>query len=554
MSVRYLFASILVVLCLGLAACDSAQESKDAAKGPATAASAAVQAPAEPEYGGTYVTATIGEPSNLIGVLATDGASHEVADLLYVSLLKYNKNLEITTQAADSYEVTDDGKRLAFTLKKGIKWDDGVELTAEDVEFTYKLLADPKTPTAYGENYRLVKEFKVTGKYSFEVTYEKPFARALISWMTDILPKHVLENEDLLATKYSRQPVGCGPYKLVKWDQGTRLVLEANENYFEGRPYFDRLIYRIIPDQATMFLELKARNLDYMGLTPPQYKFQTSGPEWDTAFKKYDYLAFAYTYLAYNLNNPMFADKKVRQAFAHAIDKNALVKGVLLGLGKPTIGPYKPGTWVYNTAIKDYALNPEKAKAMLAEAGWTDSDGDGTLDKDGKPFTFTILTNQGNEARIKTATIIQSNLAAIGVTVKIRTVEWSAFIKEFVDKGKFESLVLGWNITIDPDIYNVWHSSKAGPGGLNFVGYKNAEVDELLDKGRHTIEQAGRKPIYDRIQEILHEDQPYTFLYSPLALPIVAGRIKGVEPAPSGISHNFEKWWIPKSQQKNVAQ
>lgn len=551
--------SFFLFACLLLAACDSGG-GQDALPAGADEEQKAVQsgtdasATGEPAYGGTYVTATIGEPSNLIPPLATDSSSHEIADLIYVSLIKYNKNLEIVEEAAESYEILEGGRLLRFTIRPGILWEDGEELTAEDVAFTYRLYVDPETPTAYAENYKLVKEFKVTGKYSFEVRYEKPFARALTSWMVDILPEHILEGENLLETAYSRKPVGAGPYRLEEWKEGSRLVLAASETYFDGRPYFDRVIYRVIPDQATMFLELKARNLDFMGLSPQQYKFQTTGPDWERDFAKYQYLSFGYTYLGYNLNNPKFADVRVRRAFAHAIDKQSLVKGVLLGLGEPVIGPYKPGTWVYNTDIEDYAHDPERAKALLAEAGWTDTDGDGLLDKDGRPFAFTIMTNQGNESRIKAATIIQANLAAVGVQVKIRTVEWSAFIKEFIDKGKFEALVMGWNIIIDPDIYNVWHSSKAVPGGLNFVGYKNPELDELLDQGRHTVGQEARKPIYDKVQRILHEDQPYTFLYCPLSLPIVSARVKGIEPAPAGITHNFEKWWIEKSMQRSAAQ
>ncbi len=553
---------IFSILCFCLAGCDSGDGTGGGPGAPAPGASQAAQgqeqpapaAPEKPEFGGTYVTASIGEPSNLLPPLATDSASHEIADLLYVSLIRYDKNLQIETEAAESYEVLEDGTLLRFTLRPGILWNDGVELTAEDVEYTYKLYVDPATPTAYAESYKLVKEFKVTGKYSFEVRYEKPYARALTSWMLDILPKHVLEKENLLDTPLSRKPVGAGAYRLEEWKEGSRLVLVANETYFAGRPYFDRIIYRIIPDQATMFLELKARNLDFMGLTPPQYKFQTTGPDWDQNFKKYDYLSFGYTYLGYNLRDPRFADRRVRVAFAHAIDKQSIVKGVLLGLGEPTIGPYKPGTWVYNDKIVDYAYDPAAAGAMLAEAGWADADGDGVLDKDGRPFEFTLMTNQGNDQRIKAATIIQANLAAVGVRVKIRTVEWSAFIKEFIDKGNFEALVLGWNILIEPDLYNVWHSSQSEPGGLNFIGYKDEELDELLDKGRHTMDQAGRKAIYDRVQEILHRDQPYNFLYCPLALPIVAARVRGIEPAPAGITHNFERWWIPKDLQKSAMQ
>jgi len=523
----------------------------ETSQAPVTAPAQGAQAQAAPTPGGRVVMASIGEPSNLIPPLASDSASHDVADLLYVSLLHYDKNIQLECMAADRYEVADGGKLLKFWIRPGIRWTDGVELTAEDVEFTYKLMIDPKTPTAYAEDYKAVESFTVTGRYSFEVRYAEPFARSLVTWAGAILPKHLLAGQDLMNTKYAREPVGAGPYTLASWEPGRRLVLNANPDYFEGRPYIDQVVYRIIPDTSTMFLELKAGGLDMMDLTPQQYLYQTKGAPFDTDWRKFKYLSFAYTYLGYNLKSPFFHDVKVRQAIAHAVDKQAVIKGALLGLGLPIVGPYKPGTWMYDTAITDYAYDPALAKTMLAEAGWEDKNGDGVIeDASGRPFAFTILTNQGNDQRVKTATILQSQLAAVGIKASIRTVEWASFIKEFVDKGNFDALILGWNITQDPDVYDVWHSSKAVPGGLNFVGYKNPEADALLERGRHTLDQAERKKIYDAFQEILHRDQPYLFLDAPYALPILSSRIQNVAAAPAGITYNFTKWWIPRDRQR----
>ncbi len=545
---------VLLFCCPLLWSCDGPQkEGQTPQAGPADAKSAPAAVPqpvGEPVAGGRIVMATIGEPSNLIPPLSTDSSSHEVADLLYVSCLRYDKDIRLEPYAAERFEVAEDGKLLKFWLRPGIRWTDGVELTAEDVEFTYKMMIDPKTPTAYAEDYKAITNFTVTGRYSFEVRYAEPFARALVTWAGAILPKHALAGQDLMNTKYAREPLGAGPYTLASWEPGRQLVLDVNPDYFEGRPYIDQVVYRIIPDASTMFLELKAGNLDMMSLTPQQYLYQTTGAAWDTAWRKFKYLSFSYTYLGYNLKSPFFSDVRVRRALAQAVDKQAIVKGALLGLGVPTVGPYKPGTWVYNDAIADYAYDPAKAKALLAEAGWQDRNGDGVLeDASGRPFAFTILTNQGNEQRVKTATIIQSQLAAIGIRVEIRTVEWASFLKEFVDKGNFDALILAWNITQDPDSFDVWHSSRAVPGGLNFVGYRNPEVDALLDKGRHCLDQAERKTIYDAFQRILHDDQPYMFLYTPYALPILNANIQNVAAAPAGIAYNFTKWWIPRDKQ-----
>lgn len=510
----------------------------------------AADIPVTPEHGGVLVEPMLGEPSNLITILASDSASHSVASQIYVGLLKYDKNINLVPYAAESYEVLDGGKLLKFKIRDDIYWTDGVQLTAEDVEFTYKLTIDPKTPTAYAGNFKLVKEFRRTGKFTFEVEYDKPFAKALVSWAMDIYPKHALEGEDILKTKYSRAPLGAGPYMLKEWDAGSQLVLEANPNFFLGKPYIDTVIYRMIPDMATQFLELKAGNVDSMGLSPLQYLYQTDGKGWDGSFNKFKYLSFGYTFLGFNFKHPFFKDLRVRIAIDHAIDRQEIVKGVLYGLGQAANGPYKPGTWPYNDSIKPREYDPDKARRLLADAGWTDTDGDGLLDKDGQPFSFSIITNQGNTQRIKTGVIIQQRLKDIGIQVSLRTVEWAAFIKEFVDKGRFDAIILGWNITQDPDIYNVWHSSMAVDGGLNFTRYINPELDELLTKARHLVAQEDRKPLYDKVQEILHDDVPYCFLYNPMSLPIVQARVQNIKAAPAGIAYNFEKWWIPRSLQR----
>lgn len=366
----------------------------------------------------------------------------------------------------------------------------------------------------------------------------------------DILPKHALEGEDLLNTKYSREPLGAGPYMLKEWVPGTQIVLESNPDFFEGQPYIDEIVYRMIPDQGTQFLELKAGNLDIMDLAPLQYLYQTNGPGWDGSFQKFEYLAFGYTFLGFNFKHPFFKDLRVREAIDYAINREELVKGVLYGLGEAANGPYKPGTWQYNEEVKPRPYDPGKARALLAEAGWKDTDGDGLLDKDGRPFAFSIITNQGNTQRIKTGVIIQQRLRDIGISVQLRTIEWAAFIKEFVDKGRFDAIILGWNILQDPDIYNVWHSSMAVAGGLNFTRYINQELDDLLTRGRHLVTQEERKPIYDKVQRILHDDVPYCFLYVPKSLPIVQARVQNIKAAPAGIGYNSERWWIPRSLQR----
>jgi peptide/nickel transport system substrate-binding protein len=504
----------------------------------------------KPAYGDSIIMGSIGDISGLIPHITSDGSSHTIGSYIYNGLVRYDKNLEIEGELAESWDISDDGLKITFHLRQGVLWHDGELFTADDVMYTYKFMIDPNTPTAYAGDFLMVKSVEVKDIYTIEVTYDEPFAPALISWGTWILPKHLMEGKDLKTTSLATQPIGTGSYKFVEWLAKEKITLEAYDHYFEGRPYIDKVIYRVIPDSATMFLELKSGGIDYMGLEPLQYTKQTDSEEFKKGFNKYKYLSNGYTYLGFNLLHDLFKDKRIRQAVSYAINKEAIIKGVLFGLGQTAIGTYKPGTWVYNQNVKKYAYHPEKAKTLLEEAGWKDTDDDGILDKDGKLFEFTLITNMGNDVRRKVAEIIQAQLKDIGIKVSIRIYEWATFINEFVNKKKFDAVVLGWSLSQDPDIYDIWHSSKTEEGELNFVSFKNKEVDELLIKGRTTFNQEERKKHYDRFQEILAEEAPYAFLYVPEALPAVSSRFQNIEPAPAGITHNFIKWYVPKELQK----
>ncbi|HQJ30061.1 MAG TPA: peptide-binding protein [Syntrophales bacterium] len=542
MPVRMVISVLTALALMVLIACDSRN----------------VGAPADstsgsgPAYGDIIVEGSIGDASNLIPLLSSDSTSHQIAGLVYNGLVKYDRNLKIVGDLAESWEISPDGLNIVFHLRKGVKWHDGHPFTAQDVQFTYQVTIDPKTPTAYAGDFLKVKKLTVLDDHTVRVSYDKPFAPALMSWSSPVLPRHLLAGQDIISSPLSRHPVGTGPYRFREWVAGQKIVLAANPDYFEGRPYIDGYIMRIIPDTATMFLELRAGGIDQMGLTPLQYTRQTENNLFRKQYRKYRYLSFSYVYMGYNLKNPLFADRRVRQAIAYAVDKEEMIRGVLLGLGQPATGPYKPGTWAYNGRVRTYPYDPGRAKALLAEAGWRDSDGDGILDRDGKPFTFEIITNQGNEVRAKCAEIIQKQLADVGIKVKIRILEWAAFVNDFINKRRFEATILGWSIPQDPDIYDVWHSSKTGPDELNFISYKNDEVDRLIEKGRGVFDRKERKKCYDRIQEILAEEQPYLFLYVPDALPMISARFRGIDPAPQGITHNFIKWYVPKEEQKFV--
>ncbi len=482
----------------------------------------------------------------LLPLFASDSASSEISGLIFNGLTKYDKDINLTGDLAERWEIKNNGREIIFYLRKGVLWHDGVEFTSRDVLFTYKAVTDPRNPTPYSGIYGPVEKVEALDRYTVRVLYKEPFAPALESWGMGIMPSHLLEGKDLAKSEFNRRPVGTGPYKLAKWITGQRIELERFDKYFEGTPGIRRYISRIIPDLSTMFLELKFGGIDYMGLTPSQYKLKADTEFFKKRFQKFRYPAFGYTYLGFNLLDERFKDRKVRQAIAYAIDKEKIIKGVLLGFGRPCTGPFPPDSWAYNKNVKGYPYDPEKALNLLRETGWVLDNG--MLKKEGKPFRFTILVNQGNNQRLMAAQIIKEDLKKIGIEVDIRVIEWQTLLHQFIDKKRFEAVIMGWALSRDPDIYDIWHSSKTKEGEFNFISYNNPEVDRLLLKGRTTLDKEKRKRIYHRIHEILHEDQPTVFLYVPDALPVLHRRFKGIEPSPLGIWHNFVHWYVPRNR------
>ncbi|OIQ79107.1 oligopeptide-binding protein AppA precursor [mine drainage metagenome] len=507
-----------------------------------------------PQQGGTLIDAMSGEPSGLISMLAGESAASAIDANIFNSLLKYDKNLELTGELAQSWEISTDQKTISFHLKPGMKWADGAPLTSDDVLFTWRLVTDDHTRTPYGADYKLVQKAEAPDALTFRVSYAQPYAPALDSWAgLQILPRHLLQGQDINTTAFARHPVGSHYYQLAQWKNGERITLTRNPNATQGQAHIDRLVSRFIPDPAAQFLELMADNIDSMNLSPIQYaRIFPARPELGKKIALYRELGNAYTYLGFNLKHKPWDDRRVRLAINYAIDKQELIAGVLLGLGEPIASPYKPGTRWSNPDLKPYPFDPAKAKDLLKQAGYEDHDGDGILDRDGKPLTFEILTNQ-NKQRELSAVLIQRRLRDIGIDAHIRVLEWASFISRFIKTGDFDVVVLGWSLGQEPDQFNIWHSSQQDPGKFNFIGYSNPTVDRLLEQGRLELNPDKRMKIYHQFSRQLYDDSPIVYLYAAYGLPAIHKRVKGIaNPAPpAGIGYDSYDWYIPAPLRRN---
>jgi peptide/nickel transport system substrate-binding protein len=504
--------------------------------------------------GGTMIDAMTGEPSGLIAMIAGESAASAIAGNLFNSLLKYDKNLDLTGELAQSWEVSADQRTITFHLKPNLKWSDQRPLTSADVLFTWQKVTDDNTRTPYGSDFKLVSKAETPDAKTFRVTYAVPYAPALDTWAgLHILPKHLLQDQDINNTAFARHPVGSHYYKLSDWKNGQYLKLIRNPYASQGQANIEHLLSRIIPDKAAQFLELSADNIDSMALNPIQYaRIFPSRADLSKDIGLYKELGNSYSYMGFNLKRKPFDDVRVRQAINYAIDKQEIIDGVLLGLGEPVASPYKPGTRWSNPNLQPYPYDPIKARALLREAGFADTNGDGILEKDGKPFSFEILTNQ-NKEREMTAVLIQRRLKEVGIEVNIRVLEWASFLGRFIKPKQFDAVVLGWSLSLDPDQYGIWHSSQQAPGQFNFISYSNPQADKLLEAGRIELNPDKRMKIYHAFSKILLEDSPVIYLSAGYGLSAIHKRVKGISsPAPAaGIGHNTYEWYIPKAYYRN---
>jgi peptide/nickel transport system substrate-binding protein len=422
------------------------------------------------------------------------------------------------------------------------------------VKFTYDKIMDEKTNTVRRSSYELVKKAEVLDPYTFRVTYKQPYSPGLDSWGMGIIPKHLLEKVDINTASFNRKPIGTGPFRFAEWVTDEKIVVDANPRYFEGKPGLDGIIYRIIPETALNEMEIFTRGVDYSGIFPYEFKRMNEIP----SLKVYSQPSLGYTYVGYNFKNPLFQDKRVRQALTYAVNREEIVKYVLYGLGVVATGPFPNHLWYYNPNVKPIPYDPQKARQLLAEAGWKEKNKDGVLVKDGKPFRFTLITNSGNDTRRDVGVLVQRQLREIGIDVSLDLYEWSVFVKDFINAKHFDACILGWSLSVDPDAYEIWHSSQIEKG-FNFISYRNSEVDTLWEEGRREYDQEKRKQIYWRIHERIAEDQPYTFLYVPLGISILqkkfallerdpAGKevLRPIQMEKAGLLYDLIKWTVPK--------
>jgi peptide/nickel transport system substrate-binding protein len=485
----------------------------------------------------TVVYGITTQPLRLNPITQPDIVSRWAIELVFDGLVDVDDHLNLVPALATSWQTSADGLALTFHLRRGVKWHDGQPFTAADVKFTYDTICDPAvTPTIAKSDYAAIAGIDTPDEYTVVFRLKQPDASLPSKLVTGIAPRHLLAGKDLATTDFNRQPVGTGPFRLASWDSDGQLTFVANEDYFGGRPALDRIVWKIVPDTTVLTLQLlngeiggaaidNARDLARIGETPTLTHTPVLGGDFQISLQ---------------LQNPLFQDRRVRQAMAYALDKKSMVDKIMAGAATIATSDILPTSWAYNPEVNTYPYDPDKARALLAAAGWQVG-ADGTRTKDGQAFRFELLTDAGDQLRKEIALLVQQQWAAVGVRADVVFVERNALIFDRLLKGRFEAALLQSSVRADPDLSRRFHS-RSIENGQNFLGYANAEVDTLLDKGLAVSDQAARRAIYWEVQRLMAEDLPQIPLFYPETGYAFRADLKNVQPSPMSPFWNVEAW------------
>ncbi len=530
---------------------------------------------------------TTAEPRNLLPN-ATEGTwEGMISGLIFDSMVGSNERLESIPSMA-RWDWDPENLTFTFFLKKGIKFHDGVELTCEDVIFSYKVWIHPDYPGvrfSFFENIvgaqeyhdRKTTDWPIPGlacldKYTFRVKLTK-VQRTFIPYAagSGILPKHIyepffeengydkLKGADLMLKK----TIGSGPYKLVEWVPGQYVKLERFNEYWQGRAVeiegqtslggVEQIYFIVIPDPDTQYAKFLAGEVDVLPTTVDQHFELKQNPKAAT----YTFPQLIYDYWHWNLRNPLFQDTRVRKAMCYALDREKMIQQVLRGLGELAAGDTHPLRWDFDPGLREIHpnYNPKKTIELMEAAGWTiEKDAQGNIKPgavwtkttpDGKvlKMEFEIATNTGNPRRADYIQIIQQQLAQLGFRATLRTLDTNAFYNDYLQTGKFETAVAGWRIGSDPDKTEIWHS-KSIDTSFNWQAYSNPEVDRLIEEGLNYVDIEEAKPIYQRINRLIVEDMGYCWLSFQQGTLAARPELKGLEPFhPSGWYVNLTNWY-----------
>jgi peptide/nickel transport system substrate-binding protein len=502
--------------------------------------------------GGTMTAASTAEAVSFHPYKTTDTASGAYQGLVYGGSLLDRDPMnpeQFIGNFAESWTASDDRVTYTFRLRPNLVWSDGQPITAYDFGWTYEQASKPENAWPYITNLEEIESYRAADERTIVVRLKEPLAIGLeqADVISPPLPKHIWEGLDWNDPNRNPQifnpTVGSGPFLLQEWRQQEHAIFAANDRYFKGRPKLDRYIVRIAGNPQIAYQWLKAGEVDRSGFSPDDY----SDAKRQSHFTVYEWWPATsdWSYVGYNLRQPMLQDVRVRQALAYAVDREPIIDRVMYGLAQPTYSAFGPTCWCYNPDVPRRDYDPARARELLDQAGFRPGP-DGIRVKDGQRLHLRLLFGpNSSRVRERIATIVQDSLRQVGASVEVTGLEWGSFLSALKSPPytNWDLTVGGWQATIDPHwMYQIWSAENIPD--LNAGAYRSPEVETLFQKGVREFDPGARKRTYQDIQQILTEDQPYIFLFMNKSYEGINNRIGGIKPSSLGLGWNIEEWFV----------
>ena len=507
-----------------------------------------------PQDGGTLIRRLESDIATVNPVVVTSIYDRWVAEYLFTPLIYLDQDLQPIPGLAESWDIEEDGKLYRFELNEKATFSDGTPVRASDVLFTLQKIVDPASEAVQvvgAFEYLDLARTKVLDDHTIEIAFKEPLAAQLIRFNdVNVIPQHIYSKGNF-RNDFNDKAVGSGPYVLKKREQGKEIIVERRADYWGAKPHLQTVIFKVIVDHTTAWNALRRGDIDETRMPSDTWLRERNNPSLAKIIDFKRFYTLQYNFIAWNGRHPLLGDKRVRKALAMCIPIDAVVQQLYHGTARAMTGPFTPDDSAYNPQVPAVRYDPEGAAQLFKSAGWTDTNGDGVLDKGGKPFTLELIVMSGSAATKQFAQMVQAEMKAVGVNLELTTLDPSIAIGRILN-GNYQSAYLGFDLDNDPDPFNILHSSQFPPRGQNFVYYSNPEIDRLIETSRREMDRSKRKEMYWRIHEIVSDEQPYTWTIQVSSKWGMNKRVRGVELSRGyGLVRWYpgaHSWWIPADQ------
>lgn len=500
-----------------------------------------------PVEGGALRRRLVGEPATLNAVLQSGLPEQQVLQYISRQLVDFNARLEIVGNLAEHWTVSEDGREYRFSLDRDAMWEDGKPVTSADAVFTIRRIVDPEVPSpVFKPVFEGLEVVEALDPTSFRVRFREMDAYRLFAFALPLLPEHRFRGESFVKARENRAPLANGPYRVARWKTQEAIELERNPRWKGAPGHFDRVVFRIVPENAVAYRALVEGDLDETWIDQPLKERSEKDRGFEECCRVVEFYNLDYNYVGLNNRSPFFSDARVRRAMTMLLDRPAIVRGLYHGSARIISGPWAPDSPAYDATVTALPFDPRGAGELLDQAGWRDSNGNGTRDRGGREFEFDLLVSAGSTVGRQIGEIFAAELERAGVRARIRTLEWGTFT-ERVDSGSYEAANLAWAAADpNPDPFPYWHSSQFPPRGLNGAYYSNPAADRLMEEARRELDPEKRRAAYQRLHRVFRDNPPVVFVVNATQKYAFRRRIHGLVTSPLGL-YGFSpgplSWW-----------